>query len=165
MKSNKWKKTVAVTLVAGSLLYVTPSYAEPNSPSLTTQVQQLESQVQILDNKIIESMEKVKQLNESIQSQEKNIASLQRDVDQAQLEFDAHKEIYFERLKVIQQEGSPYAIYAEILLNSKGFSDFLNRTTAIATFVQSDQALLIQMDDKEKELSKQNLLSIKADPM
>jgi cell wall-associated NlpC family hydrolase len=156
MKAKSFKQAVAVAVLASSFLYVTPSYASPNTSSaLSVQVQDFESKIQQLDNRIIESMEKVKQLNGEIDSQKEKIANIQSEITQSEADFEAHKKIYFGRMRAIQEQGNPMEIYLSVLFESNGFSNFINRSTAVATFVQSDQGLLNTMKEKESDLKKQ----------
>lgn len=155
MKAKSLKRTVAVALLAGTFLQATPSYAEPVTPNLSVQVQNLEDRIQLLDNQIIESMEKVKQLNEKMENQKESIAKKTAEIQQTEKDFEAHKEIYFGRIQAIQHQGTPMEIYLQILFDSNGLSDFITRSTAISEIMQSDQDLLDSMKEKEKELNQQ----------
>lgn len=157
LKAKSFKRTVGVAMLTSALLVsATPSYASPvTTPILTNQAEQLESKIQLLDNKIIESMEKVKQLNEDMEKEKARISKIEIEIKEAEESFEAHKELYLERVRTLQLEGSPMMIYLEILFKSDGFSDFLNRSTAIATFIQSDQEILEGLVEKETELKEQ----------
>lgn len=155
MQVKTLKRTVVVALLATTFMQATPSYAQPTNTELTIQAQNLETKIQLLDNQIIESIEKAKRLNEEIKRQEASIVQIQNQIKDAEEDFEVHKELYFGRLQAIQEQGtSSFLTYAEILLNSEGFADFIQRTSAIAQFVDYDQEMLEGIREKESELKK-----------
>lgn len=157
LKRKSMKYSMALAILSSSLLPAVTANASPVTTTQVTeeQVQELETKIQKLDNDIIESMEKEKLLNEDIKNSRKKIEKIQAELEENKKRYEDHKNVYENRLRAMQERGSSNVmLIAEILLESDGLSDFLNRTYAISQILESDQDLLKGLGEKKDELLK-----------
>ncbi|WP_078428362.1 NlpC/P60 family protein [Alkalihalobacterium alkalinitrilicum] len=153
---RKLTKVVIATALAATLLHAVPttSYANP-TVNFSAQIEEFETNILTYDNKIIESIAKIEELTKEIERGQKQIENNQEEIDEAQERFDSLKEIYFERLRAMQQNGqSPMLTYIDVILSSKGFSDLIERVTLISQVIDQDQKLLDNLQTAEIELTK-----------
>ncbi|WHY78164.1 NlpC/P60 family protein [Neobacillus sp. WH10] len=160
MIKKSLKYTVSAAVLA-TMIQVTPTFASPVESPVTKgqidatkgQINDFETKVQQLDNRIALSMEKSDKLNNQIKIQQGKIEETEAEIEKAKKSLDAHKKVYSERLKSIQSEGKlSIATYAEVLLSSENFSEFVNRFSAISQIMESDTALLNGLNDKQEAL-------------
>ncbi|WP_066074566.1 C40 family peptidase [Neobacillus soli] len=154
------KYTVSVAVLT-TMIQVTPTFASPVDPPVTQeqisatqgQIDDFETKIQQLDNRIGLSMEKAQKLNDHIKTQQGKIKETETDIEKAKRDLDAHKEVYSERLKSIQSEGKQSVVtYAELLLSSSNFSEFLTRFTSISQIMETDTDLLNGLNEKDQAL-------------
>ncbi|OLO26872.1 hypothetical protein BTR23_21890 [Alkalihalophilus pseudofirmus] len=153
---RKLTKVVIATALAATLLHAVPttSYANP-TVNFSAQIEEFETKILTYDNKIIESIAKIEELTKKIERGQKQIENNQEEIDEAQERFDSLKEIYFERLRAMQQNGqSPMLTYIDVILSSNGFSDLIERVTLISQVIEQDQKLLDNLQTAEIELTK-----------
>ncbi|MFZ7945780.1 NlpC/P60 family protein [Neobacillus sp. 19] len=148
-------------VVLAAMIQVTPAFASPEDSPVTQgqinetqgQIEDFETKIQQLDDRIIIAMEKSQKLNDNIAAQQGKINDTEAEIEKAKKSLDLHKKIYSERLKSIQAEGTQsIATYAEILLSSNNFTDFLSRFTAISKIMESDTDLLNGLTEKDQVL-------------
>ncbi|QCJ41509.1 hydrolase [Bacillus sp. S3] len=148
-------------VVLAAMIQVTPAFASPEDSPVTQgqinetqgQIEDFETKIQQLDDRIIIAMEKSQKLHDNIAAQQGKINDTEAEIEKAKKSLDLHKKIYSERLKSIQAEGTQsIATYAEILLSSNNFSDFLSRFTAISKIMESDTDLLNGLTEKDQVL-------------
>ncbi|PLS19747.1 hypothetical protein CVD28_00225 [Bacillus sp. M6-12] len=98
-------------------------------------------------------MDNSQKLNDEIKTQQEKIEKTKVEIEEAQKSFDAHQNIYSERLRSIQQQDqSSVLMYAEVLFSSKSLSDLISRANAISTILESDNALMDSLKEKQTEL-------------
>ncbi|MEB1807486.1 MAG: NlpC/P60 family protein [Bacillaceae bacterium] len=152
---RKLTHVVIATALAATLLSAAPatSYANPLT-NYSAQIEGLEDKILTYDNKIIEAIVKIEELTKDIEGAQQKIADNQQKIDEAQVKFDSLKEIYFDRLRAIQQNGqSPMLTYIDVILSSNGFGDLIERVTLISQVIEQDQKLLENLEKAERELN------------
>src|SRR4051812_24082479 len=106
------KYTVSAAILA-SMIQATPTFASPVDSPVTLgqidatkeQINDYEIKVQQLDNRITLAMDNSQKLNDHIKTQQGKMTETEAEIEKAKKDFDAHKEVYSERLKSIQLEG------------------------------------------------------------
>jgi peptidoglycan DL-endopeptidase CwlO len=154
-----FKYTVTAAILA-TTIQGTPTFASPATSATQkqisdtkNQIDDFETRIQQLDNGISISIETSEKLTEQIKTQQGKIVETQAEIEEAQKSLDAHKEVYSERLKSIQSEGKQSIVtYAELLLSSGNLSEFFTRFSAISNIMESDNALLKGLNEKEQAL-------------
>lgn len=92
---------------------------------LETQKSDLKNYVAQLDGNLAEIEEKIADLNAKIAKKEADIARTQKELEAALEKEKTQKESMTRRIKLMYEKGNSYIW--EILLDSSGFGDFLNR--------------------------------------
>ncbi|WP_413302690.1 NlpC/P60 family protein [Bacillus sp. 1P10SD] len=159
MIKKLFKYTVTAAILA-TTIQGTPTFASPATSATQkqisdtkNQIDDFETKIQQLDNRISISIETSEKLNVQIKTQQGKIVETQAEIEEAKKSLDAHKEVYSERLKSIQSEGKQSIVtYAELLLSSGNLSEFFTRFTAISNIMESDNALLNGLNEKEQAL-------------
>ncbi|MDE5415958.1 C40 family peptidase [Alkalihalobacterium chitinilyticum] len=152
---RKLTHVVIATALAATLISAAPatSYANPIT-NYTAQIEDLEDKILTYDNKIIEAIVKIEELTKDIEGAQQKISNNQQQIEEAQVKFDSLKEIYFDRLRAIQQNGqSPMLTYIDVILSSNGFGDLIERVTLISQVIEQDQKLLENLEKAERELN------------
>ncbi len=153
-KSLKYSVSAAVL---ATMIQVTPAFASPVTQgqikATQGQIDDFETKIQKLDDRIISAVVKSQELDNQIKKQQGKIKGTKAEIEEAKKALDTHKKIYSERLKSLQSEGKQsIATYAELLLSSDNFSEFLTRFTAVSQILQSDTDLLDGLNKKEQAL-------------
>lgn len=163
MKKKTLKYTVSVATLA-ILMQSTPVLASPvtqgqiNSTQVKItateiEIENLYTRIQQMDNEISIAMDASQKLNDEIKTQQEKITETKVKIEESQKALDAHRAIYAERLRSIQEQGQqPIFTYVEILLSSKSMSDFFGRATALSAILESDMDFMNSLKDKEQEL-------------
>jgi cell wall-associated NlpC family hydrolase len=161
MKKKLVKYSLSVAILA-TMIQATPAFASPVNTSITkgqintTQVQinNLDTQIQQLDNQVSVAMDKSQKLNDEIKAQQDKIQETKAEIQKAQQDLDAHKKVFFGRVRSLEEQEQPVMLtYAEILLGSQSLSDFFSRTTAISIILQSDNDIMNGLKDKQLVLT------------
>ncbi|MFV8829832.1 NlpC/P60 family protein [Alkalihalobacterium sp. APHAB7] len=152
---RKLTHVVIATALAATLLSAAPATSYANPPTnYSAQIEDLEDKIRTYDNKIIEAIVKIEELTKEIEGAQQNISDNQQKIEEAQKKFDSLKEIYFDRLRAIQQNGqSPMLTYIDVILSSNGFGDLIERVTLISQVIEQDQKLLENLEKAERELN------------
>ncbi|WP_066393757.1 NlpC/P60 family protein [Neobacillus mesonae] len=157
MIKKLFKYSVSVAVLT-SMIQVTPAFADTVTQdqinATQVQIDDFENKIQMLDDRIIMAMEKSQALKEEINKQQGKIKETETEIEEAKKALEIHKEVYSERLKSLQSEGKEsLATYAELLLSSDDFSQFLTRFTAISAILQNDSDLLTGLNEKQQALN------------
>ena len=153
IKKSGVKKIAAVALSLGLLLQATPSFAEPNSSTYEQQIDSLNTKIRQYDNKIIEAMDKVEKLNKEVEKAETRVEETKVEIAELEESYNQSLEFSKDRIESIQLNGTLSYNFIDILLSSEGFSDFLNKTSAVITIIESDKQLMDNLTAKAEELN------------
>jgi len=153
IKKSGVKKIAALALSVGLLLQATPSFAEPNTSTYEQQIESLNTKIRQYDNKIIEAMDKVEKLNKEVENAETRVEETKVEIVELEESYNQSLEISKDRIESIQLNGTLSYNFIDILLSSEGFSDFLNKTSAVITIIESDKQLMDNLTAKAEELN------------
>ncbi len=153
IKKSGVKKIAALALSVGLVLQATPSFAEPNTATYEQQIESLNTKIRQYDNKIIEAMDKVEKLNKEVEIAETRVEETKVEIAELEESYNQSLEISKDRIESIQLNGALSYNFIDILLSSEGFSDFLNKTSAVITIIESDKQLMDNLTAKAEELN------------
>ncbi|WP_019242807.1 MULTISPECIES: C40 family peptidase [Bacillus] len=165
IKSTK-KKVAATVLSAALLLQVTPTFATPNTTTETTttistyekRIEDLQTRIQKYDNRIIESIHNVQKLNKQVEESKTRVEKTRKEIVELEESYNRTMELSKSRLEDIQMNGSVSSNFIDILLSSDGISDFVQKTTAMMTIMESDKELSESLLKKDQELKEKKAL-------
>lgn len=153
MRKRTGRKALAIALAVVFCLQLgTATYAQP-IPELEQQVEEIETKIQKLDDKIIQSIVKLEGLEKKIKDSEKNIEKTEDKIAIAEKELAEMLSASEERLRSMQRsESNRFLEFLDILLSSKGLSDFIQRTQALSLIMDSDKKLIDSLAAKDQQL-------------
>lgn len=147
---NRTKKTVAATVLSFALLFqAAPSLA---APTYDQKIEDLQTKIQKYDNEIIESINNVQKLTRQVEDGQKRVETAKKEIEELEASYNRTLELSKSRLESIQKSGSTSLNFMEILLTSNGISDFVQKTSAVMTIMESDKQLSESLLKKDEEL-------------
>lgn len=118
---------------------------------------QVKSEQQNLDNEIkridlaVEDTEvKIQEKEVEIEETNANIKSLQEEIVVLTERIDKRNKLLKNRARSFQENGR--VTYLDVLIGAKSFSDFIDRISAVAVFVEADQDILREHNADKQEL-------------
>lgn len=178
MNKNQRKATIALALAAGltyssvmpSVTYAEPSLSKINKETstqqslkaeLTEQQKALKSDLKEVTKKQLKLTQEVSDSQGEINRTNDKIASLKSEIGTLQKRIEKRKGLLKDRLVSIYKEGGSVN-YLEVLLGSKDFGDFLDRTKALFTITSQDQKIITaQKNDQQAVKSKKTSMEQK----
>ena len=128
---------------------ITPAQAETASSideeinSLHEKLQAASQELKELTNKANETQEKIDEKNIEITDTKTEVENLQKEIVEIEKRIEARNEVLKERARSLQESGGTIN-YLEVLLGAQSFSDFINRTEAVATILSADKDILTE---------------------
>lgn len=117
-------------------------------------IQELELKIQEVDSQIIESMDKTEKLNEQVRKSEEKVSVLREELSKAEDSYNRSLELLKDHMRALQKTNkSMTMVYIEIILESKGLSDFISRANIISQIMQHSVNVTENLKTKEEELS------------
>jgi len=135
-----------------------------------TNSQDLDMKLEKLDNQIEGVMSQISDNKKQINITEQNIKLAEKDLQKAQNDIETEKDLFGQRMRAMYINGSDG--YLDIILSSKGFSDFLSNVEAITKIIEYDNKIIADLKSKQNEINKKKdaldtqnakLLALKAD--
>ncbi|QED46290.1 murein hydrolase activator EnvC family protein [Cytobacillus dafuensis] len=121
----------------------------------------VENEIKKLDFAISDTNSKIREKETQIGEAEKEIQRLQAEIAVLKEQIKKRDELLKERVRSIQENGGAIN-YLEVLLGAQSFGDFINRVSAVTTFMQADRDLLkthqedkAMLDQTEAKVQKQ----------
>lgn len=114
---------------------------ETQQKSITQQIQELEVQIEQTENEI-------KKLERDISSTQKKITDATNELMMAEKNIENKQDLLGERLRVMYKNGT--VGYAEVLLNSKDFTELLTNLDMVKRIVDHDVELLKYLEEQKK---------------
>lgn len=114
---------------------------ETQQKSITQQIQELEVQIEQTENEI-------KKLERDISSTQKKITDATNELITAEKNIENKQDLLGERLRVMYKNGT--VGYAEVLLNSKDFTELLTNLDMVKRIVDHDVELLKYLEEQKK---------------
>lgn len=130
-------------------------------------IEGMEAEKNTLQNKLSQLNQNLTEVSEKLEDLEKQITEKEEEIEQTQEDLETAKETeetqYANMKKRIQfMYETKNTLYMEILFNSSGFGDFINKTTYIQELSEYDEELMeeyeqtrILIEEKEAELVKE----------
>ena len=109
--------------------------------------------IEALDKELAQVDAYLEKINEQLEDLESEVKQKQDELEKAEAEREAQYEAFKERLKYMYMNKR--VGYMQVLLQSKDFSDFLNRADVITKIVEYDQNLIKEMKENEKKIEEQ----------
>ncbi|KOP79637.1 murein hydrolase activator EnvC family protein [Cytobacillus solani] len=114
-----------------------------------------------LELTIADTENKIKEKEAQIADAKEEIKKLQQEIAVLKEQIKKRDELLKERIRSIQENGGVIN-YIDVLLGAQSFSDFINRVSAVTSFMEADRDLLRMhqedkalLDKKEAEAQKQ----------
>lgn len=150
---------------------VTSSELEQQQSEIQSEINDKKEELQSVKSEISSTMQEVEKLNQEILQSEVEIAelentldSLEKEIEQNKADLEEAEEKYNEqeellKARVVAQYKTGKTTYLDVLLKSKGLSDFISNYYLVSKITQMDTDLLNQMQaEKEKiEAAKEEL--------
>lgn len=103
------------------------------------------------ENEISKTTEEISTLAEEIMNLRKQIRTLNEEILQLQKSIIEREALLKNRLRSIQESGGEMS-YLEVLLGAKSFSDFISRTSAVNTIMDSDKKIMEELDADKRAM-------------
>lgn len=123
---------------------------EQKMNDLYSEMQQLDKEVSRLNQQISDKQSQVDKVSSQIDQTIEDIADLQEEIETLEEGIEKRFEILKTRASSYQKTGGAVR-YIEVLFGSQSFGDFISRLTAVNQIVDSDAAL---MDELEQDMQK-----------
>lgn len=116
---------------------------------LQAAAEKLRSDLEKIDREISETNTKLADTESEISGLEKDIETLKTEIADLEVRIEERHALLKERMHSLQKNGGQIS-YLDVIMESKSFSDFLNRVDAVSTIMGADQEL---MEAQQKDLN------------
>jgi len=120
--------------------------------SIEQKIADLEEKTQILDQEIMATQDTINKNNADIDALNKQIEETKKQIEKLKEEVKQKQELFDKRMKAIYKSGGQNS-YLSILVESKGFSDFVARAQAVSKLLGMDKKIIDDLQVKEKEFN------------
>ncbi|MGH4117759.1 cell wall hydrolase [Clostridium sp.] len=152
------KKIISFVMAISVLISVSFTSVYADSTSDKAKIHQIQTQRKDIENKV-ESMNNQREtVMSKINSNESNISITQKyikqtkiNIEKAEDDIKAEQSVFDKRMRVMYINGS--SNYINIVLGSKGISDFMSRVENIKIIVEFDQNVINNMKIKEEAIN------------
>lgn len=111
----------------------------------------VEQEIKRLDAAVSETRSKIDGTKAQIQETKEEIERLEAEMKILEERIHKRDELIKERMRSLQQSGGVVS-YVDVLLGAKSFNDFINRVSAVSTFVQADREIMKEHESDIKQL-------------
>nr|WP_249365671.1 peptidoglycan DD-metalloendopeptidase family protein [Cytobacillus citreus] len=108
---------------------------------INTEQAAVTNEIKEIDFAITDTNSKIREKEAQIGDAEKEIQRLQAEIAVLKEQIKKRDELLKERARSLQENGGAIN-YLDVLLGAQSFGDFVNRVSAVTTFVQADKDLL-----------------------
>lgn len=115
---------------------------------LQAAAEKLRAELEKIDGKIGETNTKLADTESEISSLETDIDTLKKEIADLEVRIEERHGLLKDRIHSLQKSGGQVK-YLDVIMESKSFSDFLNRVDAVSTIMGADQDL---MEAQKKDL-------------
>lgn len=154
---NRKAVSVIVALALVVSVNVTTVKASPSKSGQGTNItevqdktKELESKIEVMDSKIESIIYKIEDNKKDIEKNKKDVEKLQKDIEKTQKDIDARKDVFNKRVRAMYISGVDS--YADILLESKGVGDFIERLDTVKKIIGFDQGVISELNDKKQQV-------------
>jgi cell wall-associated NlpC family hydrolase len=119
---------------------------------LQVQREKIEHEIEILDFDIEKLMRQVNDTKKKIADTQAGIKTAETDIKKAETDMQEEKELYNKRIRALYISGLDG--YLSIILQSKGFNDFLTRMETVKRIAEADKKVIANLTVKKQEVIK-----------
>jgi 3D (Asp-Asp-Asp) domain-containing protein/peptidoglycan hydrolase CwlO-like protein len=130
---------------------------EATLTELYEDIESLNEEVDRLDRQVTEKESKVEEITYEIESTIDEIGTLQEEIETLNLSIEERFELLKSRASSYQKSGG-LINYVEVLFGSQSFGDFISRLTAVNQIMDSDAAIMEQLEN-DMELVEEHKLT------
>lgn len=112
---------------------------------------QTKTSIEKKENEIKQTTEKINTLTEESKGLKKQMRTLNKEILQLQKSIREREALLKSRLRSIQESGGKMS-YLEVLLGAKSFGDFISRTSAVNTIMDSDKEIMEELDADKRTM-------------
>ncbi|MFP7494700.1 peptidoglycan DD-metalloendopeptidase family protein [Terribacillus saccharophilus] len=116
---------------------------------LQAAAEKLRTELEKIDGEIGETNTKLTDTENEISGLEKDIETLETEIADLEVRIEERHVLLKDRIHSLQKSGGQIS-YLDVIMESKSFSDFLNRVDAVSTIMGADQDL---MDAQQQDLN------------
>ncbi|MCL1630997.1 NlpC/P60 family protein [Sporolactobacillus sp. CPB3-1] len=164
MSKKKATVTLALTFgltytsIAPSVTYASPSLSEINSKTaeqkslsgkLAVQKKALQSELDAMNKKQLKLTTEISNGQAEINKTNDRINALKAEIETINKRIEERKSLLKDRLVSIYKNGGSVN-YLDVLLGSKNFGDFIDRTFALTTITNQDQKIITDQKNDQK---------------
>lgn len=120
----------------------------------------VEQEIKRLDLAVSETRGKIDNTRAQIQETKEEIERLEAEMKVLEERIQKRDELIKERMRGFQQSGGVVS-YVDVLLGAKSFNDFINRVSAVSTFVQADRDIMKE-HEADIKLLEENKAEVKS---
>lgn len=168
------RKILAALMAIGMVVsYSAPAFAQPTESQLNNQLKQQQSELQknknalqglqdkrqdiedaieMLDFDIEELMRSIDSTKKKIEQVQNDIKAAEEEIKKTEEEMQIEKDLFNSRMRAMYINGVDG--YLNIILESKGFSDFLSRMEDVRRIAEADQKIIAELKAKKEEVDK-----------
>ena len=108
--------------------------------------------IEDLNDSIDDNQDKLDDLNNDLKNLSEEINQLKSELEEAEKQYDAQENLLKDRISAQYEAGD--ITYLDVLLNSKGFSDFLSNYFLVSEVLENDSELLTNIENKKTKIEK-----------
>ena len=108
--------------------------------------------IEDLNDSIDDNQDKLDDLNNDLKNLSDEISQLKSELEEAEKQYDAQEDLLKDRISAQYEAGD--ITYLDVLLNSKGFSDFLSNYFLVSEVLENDSELLTNIENKKTKIEK-----------
>lgn len=108
--------------------------------------------IEDLNDSIDDNQDKLDDLNNDLKNLSDEISQLKNELEEAQKQYDSQENLLKDRVTAQYEAGD--ITYLDVLLNSKGFSDFLSNYFLVSEVLENDSELLTNIENKKTKIEK-----------
>lgn len=109
-------------------------------------------EVEELTASIEDNQDKLDDLNTELNELSKEIEKLKKELQETQEKYEAQEKLLKDRITAQYEAGE--VTYLDVLLNSKGFSDFLSNYFLVSEILENDSDLLTTIENQKLKIEK-----------
>ena len=109
-------------------------------------------EVEELTASIEDNQDKLDNLKQQLDELSKDIDKLKKELEETQKKYNAQEQLLKDRITAQYEAGE--VTYLDVLLNSKGFSDFLSNYFLVSEILENDSDLLTSIENQKLKIEK-----------
>lgn len=126
--------------------------AKDRKADVKLELSQSQQDIENLNASIDENQDKLNNLSKELTELSKEITNLKSELEETQKEYNKQEELLKERITAQYVAGE--TSFLDVLLKSKGFSDFLSNYFLVSEILENDSYLLKTIEDQKAKIEK-----------